>query len=74
MRYGVSQGQKEPVGTSSIDGDVSDELLLLEMQLLKRWRAHAAEQSVKAARAAWSGHPGPSRMRDKIVRALRRKR
>jgi hypothetical protein len=48
------------------EGEVLDELLLVEMELFRRYRAHLAERT--QARAT------PSPAKDRIVRALRRKK
>jgi hypothetical protein len=47
------------------NAELQDELLLMEMQLFRAYRAHLAQQARKAAQ--------PSRTKDKIVRALRKK-
>ena len=47
------------------EGELLDELLLVEMELLRRYRAHLA-----GSRPA----PAPSPARDRIARALRKKK
>jgi hypothetical protein len=49
--------------------ELRDELLLMEMQLLRAWRQHQ-KQMAQAQRIVAQ----PSRTKDKIVRALRKKR
>lgn len=71
MRYGAKASPRAPLPQKAEAGtEAADELLLIEMQLLKAYRAHLAAQKASA-------RPAPSvqnRSKDKIVRALRKKR
>lgn len=79
MRHGVKQeGLREPLPRA--DGgnaELADELLILEMQLLKAHRAQlerARAQRNTAVVAARASSTESSRAKDKIVRALRKKK
>ncbi len=77
MRYGVGEAD-ERAPLPRADGgneELKDELLLLEMQLLRSYRAHLAQKGAKpSAQPARSAEPSSSRAKDKIVRALRKKK
>lgn len=68
MRYGSKVVEKAPL-TRHGEGnaELQDELLLMEMQLLRGMRQHQKQLAQRAA-------PQPSRAKDKIVRALRKRR
>jgi hypothetical protein len=67
MRYGAKVATQAPLERHGEGNEeLQDELLLMEMELLRAWRAH---QSQLAQRA----QARPSRTKDKIVRALRKK-
>ena len=67
MRYGVP-AQREALLPRHGEGDpdLRDELLVMEMELLRAWRLHQRQLAQNS--------PRPSRTKDKIVRALRKKR
>jgi hypothetical protein len=68
LRHGVSAAPEAPLGrVAPADSELGDELLVLELQLLRAVRARAAQA------AAARGTADPSR-KSKIVRALRKKR
>jgi hypothetical protein len=68
MRHGAGVGLHAPLEqVAKANTELGDELLLMEMQLLRAYRA----RGVKALPAA---APAPSKTKDKIVRALRKKR
>lgn len=67
MRYGAGVAKAAPLARHGEgDQDLADELLLMEMELLRAFRAHQKALAQKAT-------PRPSRAKDKIVRALRKK-
>ena len=71
MRYGAKADPRAPLPQKAEAGsEAADELLLIEMQLLKAYRAHLAAQKAPAKRKATT----QNRAKDKIVRALRKKR
>lgn len=78
MRFGVGvQDARAPLPRA--DGgnaELADELLVLELQLFRSYRAHQARSQPKngvvAARPALD--PTAARAKDKIVRALRKKK
>ena len=83
MRNGVSVELKAPLARKAAAGsEVADELLLMEMQLLKAYRQHLAAKKgqekakvIARPRAAAATAKAPAnRTKDKIVRALRKKR
>jgi hypothetical protein len=68
LRHGVSPDSHTPLArVAPADSELGDELLVLELQLLRAVRARAAHA------AAASGTADPS-TKSKIVRALRKKR
>ena len=68
LRHGVSPDANAPLArVVPADSELGDELLVLELQLLRAVRARAAQA------AAASGTADPSR-KSKIIRALRKKR
>ncbi len=78
MRYGVALGDIEaPLARKApADSAVGDELLLIEMQLLRGLRARHAVPGTGGSRAL-AGRTlegAAQRTKDKIVRALRKKR
>lgn len=69
MRHGVGVAKDAPLARHGEgDQDLQDELLLMEMELLRAYRAHQKQQA-QAQKVA----PRQSRTKDKIVRALRKK-
>jgi hypothetical protein len=75
MRHGAKVELQAPLARKADEGsEAADEMLLVEMQLLKAYRAHLASQkqgrgAVEAVRPSTG-----NRAKDKIVRALRKKR
>ncbi len=68
LRHGVSPDSHAPLArVAPVDSELGDELLVLELQLLRAVRARAAQA------AAASGTADPAR-KSKIIRALRKKR
>jgi hypothetical protein len=68
LRHGVSPDPRAPLSrVVPADSELGDELMVLELQLLRAVRARAAQA------AAASGTADPS-TKSKIVRALRKKR
>jgi hypothetical protein len=68
LRHGVTVELEAPLSrVAPADSELGDELLVLELQLLKSLRARAAQA------AAASGTADPVR-KSKIIRALRKKR
>jgi hypothetical protein len=66
MRHGGFVQRDAPLPRAAAgNAELEDELLVVEMQLMRAWRRRMA-----AATTA----PAPSRTKDKIVRALRKKR
>ena len=78
MRYGVGEADVHAPLPRADGGneELKDELLLLELQLLKSYRAHLAQKggAKAAAQPARSADPASARAKDKIVRALRKKK
>jgi hypothetical protein len=70
MRYGVREpGLRQPLPRAAGGNvEVADELLFIEMQLLKASRARAGAQAMGRE------VPADSRSKEKIIRALRRKK
>ena len=69
MRHGLKVETSAPVGDLEGAGeDLRDELMLIELQLLKALRAH------QAAKAKPKGPAPRNAAKDKIVRALRSKK
>jgi len=82
MRHGAPVELKAPLPRKAAENsEAGDELLLMELQLLKAYRAHQAAQQGKSktvakprAAAAVARPTSANRAKDKIVRALRKKR
>jgi len=78
MRHGVRvEDPRAPLPQKHGDReDLKDELLLLEMHLLKAFRRHKATRTTASNRVvAAAAAPGvDGKAKDKIVRALRKKR
>lgn len=72
MRYGVgAESHAAPLPRAAAgNAELEDELLLIEMQLMRAWKARMAQDKATRARTTTA----PSRTKDKIVRALRRKK
>jgi hypothetical protein len=77
MRHGVAADDlRAPLPRAAGDNEeLQDELHLLELQLLRAHRAHLA-QAQKSRNIVAKAAPdlAPNRSKDKIVRALRRKK
>lgn len=70
MRYGARVEVGEPLPRAAGgDQDLEDELLLIEMRLLKAWKMKQA-----GAPQLHQARPQTSPAKDKIVRALRKKK
>jgi len=74
MRHGVSADELQAPLPRADGGnqELGDELLLIEMQLMKSYRAQKA-QAVRTSPARPGSEAG-GRTKDKIVRALRKKK
>lgn len=69
LRHGVGASQREALPQAAAgNAELADELLLMEMHLLRAFRAH---KGVTAARAVPTTR---NAAKDKIVRALRKKK
>ncbi len=67
MRYGATVQKDAPLARHGEgDQDLQDELLLMEMELLRAYRLHQKQMVQRL-------QPRQSRTKDKIVRALRKK-
>jgi len=67
MRYGAKvEADTQLQWHGEGNPELQDELLLMEMELLRAFRQHQRQQAKRAT-------PKPSRTKDKIVRALRKK-
>ncbi len=67
MRFGAGAREVERLPRHGEgNAELQDELLLLEMELLRAHRQHQRQKAQKPA-------PRPSRAKEKIVRALRKK-
>ncbi|MFN7133180.1 MAG: hypothetical protein ACK4N5_13965 [Myxococcales bacterium] len=70
MRYGAGVDVKAPLERhGEKNEDLRDELMLLELELFRAYRQHQKAQAARATPA-----PQPSRTKEKIVRALRKKK
>jgi hypothetical protein len=70
MRYGAAERDRAPLPRAAGDNEeLADELLLIEMQLMRAWRARLQPNATRAQLA-----PEAAKRKDKIVRALRKKR
>lgn len=70
MRYGAGVKTTAPLERhGATNEDLRDELLVMEMELLRAWKQHLAAQAARTGPM-----PQPSRTKEKIVRALRRKK
>jgi hypothetical protein len=68
MRLGATPPRSAPLQRSAeARTDLEIELLAAEIEAHLRWRAHQAEPATRAAK------PQPSRTKEKIIRALRKK-
>ena len=74
MRHGVGVVDlRAPLPSAARSEELQDELLVLEMQLLRAHRAHLAKaRPASPARPALD--PAGARAKDKIIRALRKKK
>ncbi|HEY3450120.1 MAG TPA: hypothetical protein VGK67_27450 [Myxococcales bacterium] len=67
MRYGATVQKEAPLARHGEgDTELQDELLLMEMELLRAYRLHQKQMVQRV-------QPRQSRTKDKIVRALRKK-
>jgi hypothetical protein len=67
MRYGATVQTDAPLARQAEGNtELQDELLLMEMELLRAFRQHQKEVAARTAAR-------PSRTKEKIVRALRKK-
>ncbi|MFL5321616.1 MAG: hypothetical protein ACJ790_18280 [Myxococcaceae bacterium] len=74
MRHGATVDPKSPLPRAAGDNEeLQDELLLIEMQLMRAWKARLAQQKGNQLQAA-AVKPESSPTKNKIVRALRKKR
>ncbi len=72
MRHGVAGGLEAPLPSAAgANAELADELLLMEMQLLRSYRAKGLARPQPVPRTV--GAPR-NLAKDKIVRALRKKR
>ena len=71
MRLGASLPRSAPLQRVAEGEDLEIELLAYEIEAYMKWRAHQAERAAPTGRAAPT--PVPSRAKEKIVRALRKK-
>lgn len=73
LRYGVGAESREaPLPRAAGNNtELADELLVLEMQLLRAMLARHKQNQLRVVRPA---APAASRTKDKIVRSLRKKR
>ncbi|MEN9799856.1 MAG: hypothetical protein RL653_3553 [Pseudomonadota bacterium] len=68
MRHGVSVDPKAPLARAAGNNEaLADELLVMEMQLLKAWKARLQPAAAKAT-------PVKSAAKDRMVRALKAKK
>lgn len=77
MRHGVSEAPAAPLPRAAGgNAELEDELLVIEMQLMRAWKMRLqAQQRAREVAAAPAPTPvGTNRAKDKIVRALRKKR
>ncbi len=85
MRHGVAAERTEPLPRAAgRNAELEDELLVIEMQLMRAWRARLDQEKVArfgaAPRATTTTTTSTtvttttSRTKDKIVRALRKKK
>jgi hypothetical protein len=76
MRHGVPAADPRAPLPRAAGGneELQDELLLLEMQLLKAHRMHQAKVNPASAAKRPALDPSGARAKDKIVRALRKKK
>ena len=71
MRLGASPPRAAPLERAAEgDEDLEIELRAAEIEAWLRWKAHAGEQPTRAPAPA---APLPSRTKEKIIRALRKK-
>jgi hypothetical protein len=76
MRHGASAGDPRAPLPQAHGGreELKDELLLLELQLLRAYRAHRSTKETARNRAIpAAGQKVDAKAKDKIVRALRKK-
>ncbi|MBX5482437.1 MAG: hypothetical protein IRZ16_11470 [Myxococcaceae bacterium] len=73
MRHGVgARTLTEPLPHAAAGNEeLEDELLVIEMQLQRAWRMRMAEEKARSVPAV---APRASKTKDKIVRALRKKK
>jgi hypothetical protein len=72
MRLGAPPPRSAPLERKVLAGsDAEIELLAWEIEAFLRWREHL--RAARAARSAIARAPSPSRTKEKILRALRKK-
>lgn len=75
MRYGVSESADTALPRAAGGNvELEDELLVIEMQLMRAWKARFAEHKKAEAARISEATPVASKSKDKIVRALRKKK
>ena len=78
MRHGVGADLREPLPRAAGDNaELEDELMVIEMQLMRAWRARMAQDKARraASTVAVAEAPRPrNEAKDRIVRALRKKK
>jgi len=75
IRYGIGLSDVNAPLPWAASGNASDELLMMEMELMKaQLQKSGALRARKAAQSRPKLEPTAQRARDKIVRALRKKR
>lgn len=75
MRHGASVDPKAPLPRAAGDNEeLQDELLLIEMHLMRAWKARLAQQKGNQVAAVATSKPESSPAKNKIVRALRKKK
>lgn len=75
MRQGAGAELNEPLPKAAGDNEaLADELLLIEMQLMRAWKARLAQNKSNQLQAARVGTDTANATKNKIVRSLRKKK
>ena len=75
MRHGATVDPKAPLPRAAGDNEeLGDELLLIEMQLMRAYKARLAQQKGNQVPATTALSASSSPTKNKIVRALRKKK
>lgn len=75
MRVGAGAALNEPLPKAYGDNEeLADELLLIEMQLMRAWKARLAQNKTNGLQAARIGTDSANSTKNKIVRSLRKKK